>query len=662
MEQDRYALPLVGIVALCTLPHVPYLSPWVIGACLFIWLYTVIAARASWRPLPRPVIIILAGVFFVAAMTTHEGFTIEAFIALLALMAGLKVLETRSQRDRMVAVILCYFLIVAGMFFSDSIWSTTYKILAVATTTGVLIYINFPGRTRTGAFKVSWALIVQAVPLTIILFLFFPRVQGGLWGRTHLNFAQTGFNDEMSFGSIARLAQNTAIAFRVEFDGEIPPQHDLYWRGVVLWSFDGLEWERNMDRRSQAPDLVDAAQPVRYIVTLEPHNEHWLFTLDMPTDIDLRWSRILYDYVGYRWRPITSRVSYAARSFLQAKTPLHKYYEERALQLPSGGNQRARELAASLAAQSGNDAEYVRKVLDYYRQQPFYYTLTPPQLSRNTGELVDRRNLDLVDRFLFESRRGFCEHFAGSFTYLMRAGGVPARVVLGYQGGSLNEYGNYLVVRQSNAHAWSEVWLEGRGWVRVDPTGVVAPERLSGAAGGDLVAGEADSFLSLRNLALFGGLLNDLGKRFDYYNNLWNKWVMTYSANEQVGFFGSLGIRVADSQGLARAVLVFLVVSGIVIVLVNLYLYRRKRKPGSDIADTWSEFCRKLARIGLPRSPEQGPLAYLKYITKHRPELAEQASSIVSCYVRLRYGRKRRAETAADLRALVKKFVPKKKG
>jgi len=655
---NRSALPLLGIVVLCTLPHFPYLSPWAVLACCCIWLYAGLAAFYSWPLLPRPILITLSGFFFVMALTTHEGFTIEAFVALLALMTGMKILEIRSERDRMITIILCYFLIVAGMFFSDSIVATLYKLLAILCTTALLISSNFPGRGKESALKLSLTIMVQAVPLMLLLFLFFPRIQGGIWGRTHLNLARTGFTDELSFGSVARLAQDTAIAFRVEFESGIPAQEFLYWRGTVLWHFDGWTWKRNLDHRSLAPEIMEAIHPVRYTVYLEPHNEHWLLTLDMPKKVNLPWARILYDFTAYRWRPVTSRVTYKALSYLTVKVPLREYYREKALQLPPAGNPRARALAETLMREAGNRADYIQRVLRYFKEQPFQYTLTPPPLA--AVNISGRDDPDLIDTFLFLTKRGFCEHFAGSFTFLMRAAGVPARIVLGYQGGSLNEYGNYLVVRQSNAHAWCEVWLEERGWVRIDPTAVVAPARISGTAPGELFPGNAGTIFSLRNVGVVGKWLNDLENRMDFYNNLWNKWVLTYSTNEQESFFGTMGIDVADAEGLAQALLLFLVAFVTVLVLINLFLYQRARHPLDETAQSWNSFCRKLSRVGLPRRPEQGPANYMKYVARKRPDLAEEVTRIGRQYIRLRFGQAGNDAEIRFLKTMVRRFSPRK--
>jgi protein-glutamine gamma-glutamyltransferase len=656
---DRYTLPILGAVVVCTLPHFPYVSAWVVLVCLFLWIYIAAAVVRAWRLPSAMVTRLLAALLFIAAMTTHEGLSIEAFVALLAIMVGMKLLETRNHRDRMMTVILCYFLVAGGMFFGDSIAATLYKLFSILCITAVLIHVNHPGGRALNHLQLAVTLLVQAIPLALILFLVFPRVQGGIWGRGHLNLARTGFSDALFFGDVAELATSTEVAFRVEFAGATPPQDKLYWRGVVLWRFDGRSWTRGMDRRGRLPAYSVGRQPVRYTVTLEPHNEHWLFALDLPVRIDLRHAWLLNDHSGYRWRPITGRVMYEAVSRLDGEDAARERSTGYGLQLPEKGNPRARALAESLFRQAGSDTDYVRAVLDYFREQPFYYTLQPTPLRPIVGE-DPAEGESLVDRFLFGSRRGFCEHFAGSFAFLMRAAGVPARVVAGYQGGERNQYGGYLVVRQSDAHAWCEVWLAETGWIRVDPTGVVAPDRLRTNVAGALPPGESAGLLSLSRYGIFGQWLGNTLGMMDYWNNRWNRWVMGYSAGDQQRVFFRLGIRLDESTGWAQGLLIILVLAAAGIVLFSVVLLYQP-KPGRDeIAAAWNDFCLKLAGIGLPRRPGQGPVDYLRYVAGQRPDLAPHVKKIVSSYVRIRYGNSKREIDVSILLMMIKRFSPKK--
>jgi len=655
MLPDRLTKPILGAIVLCTLPHFAYVSPWVTAACLAMWTYIAAASIYSWRLPGRMVIRILAGIFLVAAMSTHEGFTIEAFVALLSLMAVLKLLEIRTMRDRMVTVILCYFLIAGRLFFGDSIGATAYLLFSVLFTTAVLIHVNQPLPRAQAHTKLAALLVVQAVPFMLVFFLLFPRFQGGLWGRSHLNLARTGFSDQVSFGDIAELAQNAAVAFRVEFTGEPPPRNQLYWRGIVLWDFDGQTWRRGIghyDRLYTPPEL---SGDITYTITLEPHNQHWLFALDAPREVSLRWARILKDQSVYRWRPVTSRISYQAISGAGVHRSLRGDYRTAALQLPANGNPRARNLAAGLLAQAGTDEEYIQLALDYFQEQPFSYTLKPPAL----GGLPDQK-ADLVDRFLFESRKGFCEHYASSFAFLMRAAGLPARIVTGYQGGEQNPFGGYLAVRQSDAHAWCEVWLEEKGWIRVDPTNAVAPARIEGNVNSAVPQIETAGMLSFLITGALGEWFRDATNVLDFYNTRWNQWVLSYSINEQASLFTHMGWDIRPGTELTSVLAVVLAVSVLAIILISSILFRQAAPTRDLTAEAWLEFCRKLNWSGLPREPGQGPQDYLEFVSNRRPDLAEPARKIVSTYIRVRYGRKDDADRIMSLRKMVKQFRPGK--
>jgi transglutaminase-like putative cysteine protease len=656
---DRRTGPILGAIIVCTLPHFAYISPWVAAACLLLWGYSAAAAACLWRLPGRLLLRVLAGISFAAAMSLHEGFTIEAFVALLSLMAVLKLLEGRDLRDRMITVILCYFLVAGRIFFGDSLGVTFYMLLSILFTTAVLIQVNLPQAPLLPLFRLAAVLLLQALPFMLIFFLLFPRFQGGLWGRTHLQTAQTGFSDQVGFGSIAELARNTEVAFRVEFAGEIPPRNRLYWRGIVLTDFDGRFWKRGTGRLSPLPPLPAGPGDIAYTITLEPHNQHWLFTLELAREISFRQSSIQIDHTSFRWRPITSRTTYQAVSNPDGSVfPLRPYFKN-ALQLPEKGNPGSRALAETLLKESANGEEYIEKVLAYFRNQPFTYTLQPPALE--TGGEADGGGTDLLDRFLFRTRSGFCEHYASSFAFLMRAAGLPARVVAGYQGGERNPYGGYLVVRQADAHAWCEVWLPDKGWLWVDPTSAVAPARVTSDATSALPAGETGSFLSFLQTTVLGQRLRGLINLLDFWNNRWNRWVMSYSANEQSGFITFFGLKLKNSEELPPVLAIVLAAATLLIILVYSIFFRPAQATRDLTAEAWLDFCRKMERIGLPRRPAQGPLDYLQHISRQRPDLAERAAMLVLSYVRLRYADKGRTNEDRSLLTLVRGFHPGKK-
>ena len=442
----------------------------------------------------------------------------------------------------------------------------------------------------------------------------------------------------MEPGAIAHLALSDDIAFRARFTDPPPPMPQRYWRGPVLGQYDGRVWsELRPLLQVDSPLLFRAhGAPLRYQVTLEPHGQRWLFALEMPLaapSIAGNPAHISNQRELLAQHPVEQRVRYDAVSYADfqlepAESPL---LLQAWLQLPPGRNPRTLEFARHLRGQSGDDARLVQTVLDYFRNQPFRYTLNPPLLGA-----------DGVDEFLFATRAGFCEHYAGAFVVLMRAAGIPARVVTGYQGGEINPVDGYLTVRQSDAHAWAEVWLDERGWTRIDPTAAVAPNRIETNLAGALqrpLLGE-----------LIGGLIqfdgaagswlrqwHTLRANWDALNNAWNQWVLSYSADTQKNLLQSLGFADPDWRTLAQ----LLGLSAVALLaLMLLPLLRRRRIDAADAL--YSALSRRMARHGLARDMHEGPRAYGRRLASSRSPLPAAsklaATRFLQLYESLRYG------------------------
>lgn len=657
---DKHALPILAVIMVCTFPHLFNISMWTVVSCLLMWAYIYGAARNSWRLPGRVVRLILVTIFFVLSMTTNEGFTIEAFVALLALMICMKLLDIRDDRNRMTTVILCYFLIVGSLFFDDSMYATVYMFFSVLCTTAVLMYINQTDLKPAAYMKFTGKLMIQAFPIMVLLFLLFPRIQGGMWGRAPILSGKPGFSDRMSFGDISEMAKNTDVAFRVEFEDRIPPRDQLYWRGVVLWDFDGHTWHRGVGRRGSFPKRSVASDKIKYTLTLEPHNEQWLITLDLPMRISQRRAWLLDDFSYYRWRHVTQRIEYQGESYLDGKDAEKNSFGRNGLELPEDINPRARELARNMYAEEGNVQDFIHRTFNYFSEQPFFYSLNPPPLTpgdnNNEGSVMAG---NLVDSFLFETRKGFCEHYATAFAFLMRAAGVPARIVVGYLGGTLNRYGGYMVVRQSQAHAWCEVWVAEKGWVRVDPTAAVAPMRIEGDINDAVPESEFIGLASYVRGTPFEPWLEPLASALDLMNSRWNKWVMGYTAFEQTDLFSRFGINLESGAGPVKAFVTALVVMAAAALALSFVLLRRNRPHQDPLSLAWQEFCLKLAKNGLARKPAQGPVDYMRYVIRNRPDLEAKVRVIVSMYVKHRYGGNVDGKEAERLRNIVKQFYPR---
>jgi transglutaminase-like putative cysteine protease len=441
----------------------------------------------------------------------------------------------------------------------------------------------------------------------------------------------------MSPDSLSELAQSDAVAFRVRFTGPPPPPAQLYWRALVLHDYDGTTWRLGNPAWSFHQQLETRGNPITYDVTLEPNNLHALYALDLPVVIPEN-SRLTSDFEVAVHQPVTELKQYRVTSYTNysygAELPSWRLYPD--LQLPKNIDPRARVLAEKWKASAKMPAQIVNDALALFHKQPFRYTLQPGAL---TGD-------NRIDQFLFDTRRGFCEHYAGAFVFLMRAAGIPAHVVIGYQGGVRNPLDGYYVIRQEDAHAWAEVWLPRQGWVRVDPTAAVDPARVDQGVSAALPTNEVPGYLFERH-----PWLNDMRNTWDAVNNGWNQWVLAYGPELQARFFNSVGLRYGDWMQLA---LVLLLLIGSLLAVFSVVLWWRHRPPvGSAVVRAYARFCRKLASAGLPRAAHEGPLDYAERVSGLRPDLASQVQAITSLYVDLRY-----AETGnpATLVTMVRRF------
>lgn len=569
------------------------------------------------------------------------GVGLDAAASLLALGFVFKLIEMQYKRDIYVVLSLSFVMSLVAFIYSQSAVSTLYILAVIVVTVAAMVALNrsvlvSEGRTT---FSLATKIVLQAIPLTVVLFVLFPRI-APLWAvPVQNNVNSTGVTDEMSPGDISQLGRSGELAFRVKFNGMAPPLHqELYWRGLVLDDFDGTTWSRqrysfyssaaasnNFTPEWEGRKVIES-EPYFYNIIMEPTQQPWLFGLHLAEPE----TRELYQsskFELFNNGLVTQRLSYDLRSYREHKTDVVMLgsLRRRALELPEDGNERSMEFARDLRARSTDDLNYAYQVLSYFQREPFFYTLDPPLLTD-----------DRIDDFLFNSREGFCEHYASSFTYLMRAAGVPARVVVGYQGAEYNRFEDYLMVYQYNAHAWSEVWIEGEGWMRFDPTAAVSPERVEQGVEEALRNDPAFLEESLFSAARLGGMawLNTIRLRFDAFEYEWNRRVVNYNEEVQFEFFERLFGNVSESK-----ILGFLGFSAVlVILLVSLTVIRFKPRTQYDPANkTYIKLCAELERAGLPRQRGEGPLDYCRRVASARPDLAEDMWNSTRLYVRLNY-------------------------
>jgi transglutaminase-like putative cysteine protease len=632
---------LIACILLVSAPHAEYMPPWISAllAMLLAWRgylnYSNSALPARWLLLGITVATV-AGI----QITFHTLFGREAGVALLISLSALKLLELRSMRDATLLIYLSSFIIITNFFNSQNIPTALYMLftLLLILSTWLQMYsgtLAFKARLRIAA-----TLLLHAIPLTLLLFVLFPRVPGPLWGMPEDSHSSSGLGESMSPGSLSKLSLSQAVAFRVNFDTPAPPRGQMYWRGPVLWDYDGTTWRAGISVRNRLPQLDNIGLPLDYTVTLEPHNKTWLFALDMPTNISIPYV-LTDDFQVQSKAPVSTRIRYKAHSQLAYRANVDEvpFQLQRALTLPRGLNPRARALAAEWRSKLPGDDEIIRAAITQFNREGFAYTLEPPPLG-----------VDAVDDFLFDTRKGFCEHYASSFVFLMRAAGIPARVVTGYQGGEPNVLGGYTIVRQSDAHAWAEVWLKQRGWVRIDPTAAIAPERIQSGLSAAMPDNAALPFLA----RMQAPWLLKIRYNLDMLNHQWNQWVLGYNSERQFAFLTRLGMEEVSWQKMAAYLLTGVtVLLGLIALLLLRKLYPRKTDATQAL---YLRFCKKISRSGIVRAAHEGPQDFAARASKSLPQQAAAISDITALYLRLRYAGQTDAKDLLALRRAVRAF------
>ena len=619
---DRGAAPWLFAAALATtLPHAAHQPLWLsaLASALFAW-----AGWLWWRnerlpgrwPLALLVAVACGGVLY----EFRTLFGRDAGVAMLVVFMALKLLELRSRRDATVVVMLGYFLLLTHYFYSQSIPTGIWLLAAMTLLTATLIRLHGGPLSTAGAtLRYAGLLTLQAIPFMLVLYILFPRVAGPLWGLPQdAHSGRSGLSDQMTPGNIANLALSSEIAFRVRFADQAPARDKLYWRGPVLESYDGVTWKPQTGR-TRPPQIEALSPPIAYETTLEPQQQRWLLALDAPGPLPPEFA-LSSTLTATSREPLSQRQRFALTATLDFRFNLDEdpLALRRNLALPPEGNPRTRALAESWKAADPDPARLVQKALNLFSEEKFFYTLQPPLLGEQP-----------VDDFLFDTRRGFCEHYASSFVFLMRAAGVPARVVTGYQGGEANPVDGFVVVRQSDAHAWAEVWLAGRGWTRVDPTAAVSPARVEGGIAAAMPAGEPlPALIQLRS-----DWMRTLLFRWEAVNNAWNQYVLGYNPQRQRELLARLGLPDADWRNLAAALAI--ICGALLLAITAWTLHQRPRL--DPAARLWQKALRRLARSKVNCAPWETPLTFLQRVESEQPALAPAFREVVVAYLQARY-------------------------
>tara|TARA_R110002110_G_scaffold406421_1_gene626218 strand:- start:9894 stop:11903 length:2010 start_codon:yes stop_codon:yes gene_type:complete len=644
-------------------PHAARLPWWVLVVYVVAALWRIQVYRGHWSFPGRAVKVVLTLSAFAGIYASYGSLLgLEPTVALLLTAFALKLVELAARKDAYVLIFLGYFICITEFLFTQDLLIVLYSLFNVTLLTTALVALHQPAEHEFNrrTIRLAAVMLAQSLPLMLVLFFLFPRI-GPLWTvpiKSHT--AQTGVSDFMKPGDISRLSQSAAVAFRAQFDGEIPPTSELYWRGLVFSKLQDGAWtslkfyDIPAQERSPAPVEV-TGDPLSYTIIVEPTQQNWLYSL--------RYARSqtpgvmqLADFRLYSPVEIEDRLMYSASSWPQAplETSLSAWRRETELKLPGTANPRTRELAIAMRADAASDRAFVDSVLEKFNREPYVYTLQPTLLS----------GADAMDQFMFETRRGFCEHYAYAFVVMMRAAGIPARVVAGYQGGEVNPVNKTVIVHQFDAHAWAEVWLPQEGWVRVDPTASVAPQRIESgleqamAGEGSFLAESPLSPLRYRSVAW----LNLMRLRYDAITYRWQSWVVGFDSDSQVHLlrdvFGELDAR--------KFAAVLLGSWALVLLPVGFYLLRKRdRQKQSPLEKTYREFCRRLRRVGLEREAGETPQQFAARARLARPELPDTLEQITEAYVQLAYaaqGQPGSDDALAQLQRSVRRFQVRARG
>jgi transglutaminase-like putative cysteine protease len=623
IPRNSLVLLMVAQVVVVT-PFALQLSPWIVGVGLFCGCWRMGVYQGRWDYPQRWVKALLVGASFLGVAFSGVGvFSLEAAASVLILAFALKLIEMKSRRDAYVVIFLGYFAIATQFLFDQSITLAIYEFAAICVVTAAMVGLNqLHTRVRPWvSLRLAATLVFQALPFTVVLFLFFPRI-APLWTVPLPNAATTGISERVTPGDVARLTQSDELAFRVQFDGDVPALRDLYWRGLVYPRFSQGTWSvgGRLGSSEPAPTSTDENVSWRYEILLEPTLRDWLFALDSAVPVTANVQRT-GDFHLRAIDPVLSVFRYEVTSYPRAQmnAVLPERIRQRDLRLDPTDNPRIVAQAKDLFARSGSDsARFVNRVLQMIREQPYAYTLSPPELDSQAS----------IDQFWFDTRAGFCTHYAGAFVTMARAAGIPARMVGGYQGGEINPITGHLVVRQYDAHAWAEYWAAGAGWTRVDPTAAVAPERIESGLNAALSA-EDRATLSLFTSARFGAsnLLGDVLNWADSLEHRWNLSVVGYDTHFQADvlkkYLGEITpLRVGG---------VMLIGGGISVGFVAFTLFWRRRPLNRHpVERLFRNFDQRLAGYGLHREPAESPGAFVARVAGDAGLRGDQYHALVA--------------------------------
>jgi len=646
------------ILSLFTLvaPHVARIPVWILAVYVFAAVWRTMVYQGRWSFPGRWIKVAMIVSSFAGIYLSYGSLVgLEPTIALLLTAFALKLIELAERQDGYVLLFLGYFICITEFLFSQDLPIVIYALFNVTLVTTALIAMHRPGEDQFNrkTIRLAAIMLLQAVPLMVALFFLFPRI-GPLWsGPIKSHTAKTGVSDFMKPGDISRLGRSDEVAFRVQFDGDIPNPSALYWRGLVFSKLEDGRWRSlryfdvpAQERRPRAVEMT--GETLNYRVIMAPTQQRWLYSLRYARP-DSPGIMAGPDYTLFSPSELEDERLYRVQSWPGARLEpeLSAWRRGVELQLPEAQNPQTRALALELRERAGSDSAYVDAIMARFTREPFAYSLSPPLLPEQ----------DPVDVFLFQTRTGFCEHYAAAFVFLMRAAGVPARVVAGYQGGEVNPLNRTVIVHQFDAHAWAEVWLRDQGWVRVDPTAAVSPDRIEW--GLERALAKEGSFLEDSPLSLIHyrsvAWINTLRLRYDALTYRWQSWVTGFDRESQFNLlndlFGGISVKKFVAALLGSWLLVLLPVAFSL-------LKRRESHPLSQEEVSYLQFCERMAPLGFVRAPGETADAFAARICRAIPSVAPEVREITRLYSELAYmSRVNSGPVQAGLRRRIKERV-----
>jgi protein-glutamine gamma-glutamyltransferase len=637
---------LLSSLGLIVLPHVSHLHPGVFGffCFLLVWRFVGIWMPERLPSFPWIIFLIVCGMAIIYSQ--HRGFMgRDGGTSLFVIALGLKLMEIKTERDLYLINYLAFIVAASQFLYEQSILMAAYILFVCCVLLATLVYINSYVAQTGVALKKAAVIVAQAIPMAIVVFILFPRVEAPRWllfNDEHQ--AKMGLSDSMEPGSIADLGMSDELVFRVKFTGSIPPSKQRYWRGPVLTRTDGKKWTQANDLSYQKylDKLTYSGKPYQYTLLMEPQEKNWVFALDMPADFPNQ-LRQNANYQLLASDDLRKRTEFKLTSYPAYNTGyLTKTEDKDARQLPGEPSNNIKNLVSKLRGFESEPEVFINQLLNHFRQEDFHYTLTPPLMEDNP-----------IETFLFETRYGFCSHYASAFVYLMRVANIPARVVTGYQGGEFNAVGNFLEIKQADAHAWAEVWLDKKGWVRVDPTAAIAPERIeknidiSRLAPGGLISYATPS----ENAKAAFNMLKQVRQLWSNVDYNWQRWVINYNNANQASFLSSFGI--ADFKTM---VYWMMSIVGIITAILSLLLLYKRPKPKDRTLIIYNKFLKKIAREGFDKHTSEGARDFAERIKPKLPMQAGGIEQITAAFIDQRYGSEPTEDGFKRLDRLVKLF------